>query len=79
MIIGSNGLIFPFKWSDPSHLHLPQDQHVFNSPDILKGCEVLMGTVFTSVVALSEFRNLIIITGSIVGRNFKLFLVGAEI
>lgn len=73
MIFGSNGLIFHFMLSDPPYPDLPQGQCDFNFPDILKCCEVLMGTVFTSAVALLGFRNLIIVFRIHSGKEFQTF------
>lgn len=78
MNFGSNGLFFTFMLSLPPSVIFPQGQRDFNSPDILKRCEMLMGTIFTPVVTLSGSRNLLFITGSIAGGDFRHFLIGIE-
>lgn len=54
--------------------HLPQGQCDFNSPDILKHCEMVMGTIFYILDSGTQF----LYTGSVMGRNFILFLTGVE-
>lgn len=54
MIFWSKGLIFLFIFS--GSLRPLQGQRDFNSPDILKCCEMLMGTIFTWVATTSDTR-----------------------